>query len=139
FLPADTSLSQIRERGVLKLCVPESYPPLVTGNPEQPGYDVELAKGIAKHLGVRLAVNTLPTIGRDFNPRNWMVTRAQCDMLGGGVADTLQTRNFMQTLPTGIELSWMLIAPSGELPAPGNTIVIIPGSSGLDRLQLSSF
>ncbi|MGH6760958.1 MAG: substrate-binding periplasmic protein [Phyllobacterium sp.] len=139
FLPADTSLSHVRDSGVLKFCVPEHYPPFVTGNPDKPGYDIELADAIAKRIGVRLIVNTVPTIGRDFNPRNWMVTRGQCDMLGGGVADTARTRNFMQTVPTHIRVGWMLLSPDSQMPAAGSAIVVMPGSSGLDRLALSGW
>ncbi len=139
FLPADTSLSQIRERGVLKLCVPASYPPFVTGNPENPGFDIELVQAIADEIGVRLTVNTLQSIGRDFNPRNWMLTRGQCDMLAGGVADTVRTRNFMQTIPTDIKLGWMLLSPEGVVPSQGDQVIVIPGNTGLNRLELSAW
>lgn len=139
YLPADTSLSQIKERGVLKLCVPASYPPFVTGDPEQPGYDIELVQAIAQKIGVRVTVNVLPSIGRDFNPRNWMVTRGQCDILGGGIADTVRTRNFMQTIPTDIKLGWMLLSPEGARPEQGDKLIVIPGNSGLNRLELSGW
>lgn len=139
FLPADTSLSQIKERGVLKLCVPAAYPPFVTGNPEHPGYDIELVQAIADKIGVRLAVNTLQSIGRDFNPRNWMITRGQCDILAGGVADTVRTRNFMQTIPTDIQLGWMLLSLEGRIPTQGDQVIVIPGNTGLNRLELSAW
>lgn len=139
FLPADTSLSQIKERGVLKLCVPASYPPFVTGDPQHPGYDIELMQAVADDIGVRLLVNKMESIGRDFNPRNWMLTRGQCDMLAGGVADTVRTRNFMQTIPTNIQLGWMLLSPEGQRPKKGDQIFVIPGNTGLNRLELSGW
>ncbi|MFK4825943.1 substrate-binding periplasmic protein [Paenochrobactrum sp. BZR 588] len=139
FLPADTSLSQIKARGTLKLCVPASYPPFVTGNPEHPGYDIELVQAIADKLGVRLAINKMESIGRDFNPRNWMISRGQCDILAGGVADTLRTRNFMQTIPTDIQLGWMLLSLDGVIPQKGDQIFVIPGNTGLNRLELSGW
>jgi len=139
FLPPDTSLAERQKAGFIKLCVPVSYPPFVTGDAAQPGFDVELMTRIAEGLGLRLAVNTLPTIGQDFNPRNWLLTRAQCDLIAGGVADTLQTRGFLQTLPTGVETGWVAVSADGRLPEQGATIAVMPGSSGLDRLALSGW
>ena len=91
-LPPDTSLSEVRRIGTLKACVPASYPPLVTGDPDMPGFDIDLLGDIASRMGLRLQLNVNPQMGRDFNPRNWRVTRAQCEILAGGVAiATLRT------------------------------------------------
>lgn len=139
FLPPDTSLRERQKSGVLKLCVPDSYPPLVTGDPAMPGFDVALAQKIAEGLRLRLTVNVLSNIGRDFNPRNWQLTRSQCDIIGGGVADTPQTRGFLQTLPTGVETGWVVVSTNNALPARGEPIVVLPGTSGLDRLSLSTW
>src|SRR5258706_354664 len=38
-LPPDTSLSEVRKAGVLRACMPPSYPPLVTGDRDAPGLD----------------------------------------------------------------------------------------------------
>ena len=83
-LPPDTSLSEVRKTGILRACLPPSYPPLVTGNPAAPGIDVELATAIAAKLSLRLVTSLNQAMGQDFNPRNWRVTRAQCEMLAGG-------------------------------------------------------
>ncbi|MGU3576070.1 substrate-binding periplasmic protein [Brucellaceae bacterium C25G] len=139
FLPADTSLSQIKDRGALKLCVPALYPPFVTSDPQHPGYDIELMQAVADKIGVRLAINKMESIGRDFNPRNWMLSRGQCDVLAGGVADTVRTRNFMQTIPTDIKLGWMLLSPEGYFPQKEDQFFVIPGNTGLNRLELSSW
>lgn len=139
FLPPDTSLAERQKVGVLKLCVPTAYPPLVTGNPDQPGFDVELGQAIAERLGLRLSINVVPSIGQDFNPRNWFLTRAQCDMVGGGVADTGQTRSFLQTIPTGVQTGWVGISASGAMPAGGSVVAVLPGTSGLNRLALSGW
>lgn len=139
FLPQDNSLRDRRAAGVLKLCVPATFPPLVTGDAQMPGYDIDLAKAMAERMGLRLTVNTVPSIGRDFNPRNWNLTRAQCDVIGGGIADTIQSRGFLQLLPTGLEIGWLMIAPDGALPPSGATVAVLPGTSGLDRLALSAW
>ena len=139
FLPPDTSLADRQKAGVLKVCVPASYPPLITGDPARPGFDAELVDAVAKELGLRLTLNVLPSIGKDFNPRNWFLTRAQCDVVAGGVADTEQTRGFLQTLPTAAETGWVGISPSGSMPAAGSVVGVLPGTSGLDRLALSGW
>jgi len=139
FLPPDTSLVDRQRAGVLKLCVPTSYPPLVTGNPAEPGFDVDLVTSIAGELGLRATINILPSIGSDFNPRNWSLTRGQCDVVAGGVADTRQTRSFLETVATPAETGWVGISRSGSLPEAGGSVVVLPGTSGLDRLQLSSW
>jgi ABC-type amino acid transport substrate-binding protein len=139
FLPPDTSLAEREKVGVLKLCVPTSYPPLVTGNPDQPGFDVELGQAIADRLGLRLSINVVPSIGQDFNPRNWFLTRAQCDMVAGGVADTAQTRSFLQTIPTGVETGWIGISATGTMPPASNVVAVLPGTSGLNRVALSGW
>jgi len=139
FLPPDTSLRDRQRTGVLKVCVPPSYPPLVTGDPARPGFDIELLGAVADEIGLRLSVNTLVSIGSDFNPRNWMLTRAQCDVIAGGVADTVQTRGFLQTIPTPAETGWVAISGNGEMPAPGATIAVLPGTAGLDRVKLSGW
>ena len=35
-LPPDTALQQVHAAGTLRVCMPPSYPPLVTGDPSAP-------------------------------------------------------------------------------------------------------
>ncbi|MDZ4134691.1 MAG: ABC transporter substrate-binding protein, partial [Paracoccaceae bacterium] len=112
FLPPDTSLSEIRKNGVLKVCVPTTYPPLVTGNPDRPGIDIELLGAIADFIGVELLLSPNDAIGRDFNPRNWAITRGNCQVLAGGVVDSALTRSFLDTGPAYARTGWAIIAPA---------------------------
>lgn len=139
FLPSDTSLSELRKTGILKVCAPYDAPPLVTSNPNQPGYDIELLAEAASRLGLRLSINRNPVIGADFNARNWGITRSQCELVAGGVIDTPATRGFLHTVPTDIETGWVMIAIPGDMPAlaAGRRVGILPGASGLDRTALS--
>lgn len=139
FLPPDTSLADRQASGVLKLCVPSSFPPLVTNDPAAPGYDIELSQAVADALNLKLLINVLPSIGQDYNPRNWFLTRAQCDMVGGGVADTVQTRSFLQTIPTQARTGWIGISASGTMPPAGGAVAVLPGTSGLNRVALSTW
>src|SRR5262245_41399575 len=138
-LPADTSFSEMRKAGQLRVCMPPDYPPLVTGDHSAAGIDVELLQAVAKGLGVKLVVSSNPAMGQDFNPRNWHVTRAQCEVLAGGVIGSPVTRSFLETSPSYAETGWAFVSgkPLGDisgLRAGGFT-----GVSGLDRLALSRY
>jgi ABC-type amino acid transport substrate-binding protein len=139
FLPPDTSLGEVRAAGVLRACVPTAYPPLVTGDAAAPGIDIELLRAIAANMGVRLVISSAAAMGRDFNPRNWHITRAQCDVLAGGVVASLQTRSFLETSPAYAETGWALLAPQPVGAIAGRRAGVLVGISGLDRLALSRY
>jgi ABC-type amino acid transport substrate-binding protein len=137
-LPPDTSLAQVREAGLLRACVPTSYPPLVTGEANAPGIDVELLRELAKRMDVGLSLNSNSAMGRDFNPRNWGVTRAQCEIIAGGVVGSVGTRSFLEITPAYTETGWAMTAPTiGDLR--GKRVGVFTGISGLDRLALSRY
>jgi ABC-type amino acid transport substrate-binding protein len=138
-LPPDTSLAQIKQSGALRVCVPTLYPPLVTGKPDAPGFDVEFAQAVAKRLDVRIVVNANPAMGRDFNPRNWNVTRAQCQMLAGGVVVSDLTRSFLDTTPPHLQTGWALVAAQIPARLDGVKVGFYAGLAGLDRIALSRF
>ncbi len=90
-------LQQVRAAGALRVCLPSHYPPLVTGDPAAPGIDVDLLQAIARELDVSLVTVVNPTMGKDFNPRAWRITRAQCEVIAGGVVGSATTRSFLET------------------------------------------
>jgi ABC-type amino acid transport substrate-binding protein len=138
-LPPDTSLAEMQKSGRLRICLPTLYPPLVTGVQSEPGFDVELARAIAERLGVRLLVNSNAAMARDFNPRNWNVTRSQCQVLAGGVIASDLTRSFLDMTPPYLETGWALIAtwiPDGLR---DKKVGFYAGLAGLDRIALSRF
>src|SRR5262245_15098922 len=135
-LPPDTSLAEVRKAGVLRACMP-SYPPLVTGDRDAPGIDVELLQALAKTIGVRLVISPNPAIGQDFNPRNWHVTRAQCEVLGGGVVASPLTKSFLETSPPYAQTGWALVGRKPSADIQGKRVGVLAGISGLDRLALS--
>ncbi|NNU79924.1 transporter substrate-binding domain-containing protein [Halovulum dunhuangense] len=136
--PPDSSLSEIRREGVLRACVPSSYGVLVTPDPDAPGFETEILQAVADRLGVRLALNLNEAIGRDFNPRAWRLTRAQCQIIAGGVIASDTTRTFIDTTPPHLETGWVVLAP-GAVPASlrGQKVGVHVGVSGRDRLALS--
>ncbi len=137
-LQPDTSLQLVQEAGVLRVCVPQSFPPLVNDNRTNPGFDISILEEIAKRSGLRLSTNVSATMGRDFNPANWRITRAQCEVVAGGVVTSRMTRSFLETIDTGIENGWVMIS-KGAAPAKGARVGVYPGFAGLDRLKLSAW
>lgn len=138
-LPPDTSLAEVERTGALGVCMPELYAPLVTGKPQAPGFDVEFVQAIAGRLGVRMVVNANAAMGRDFNPRTWNVTRAQCQMLAGGVVASDATRSFLDTTPPHLETGWAIVAAAMPARLEGVSVGVYTGLAGLDRLGLSRF
>ena len=136
-LPPDASLSEARSAGLLRACMPPLYPPLVTGDRAAPGIDVELLTAVARDLGLELATTSNQAMGQDFNPRNWRVTRAQCQVLAGGVVSSQTTRSFLDVTPSHALTGWMLILPKPLANWNGKRIGVYTGVSGLDRLALS--
>jgi ABC-type amino acid transport substrate-binding protein len=138
-LPPDTSLGEVRKSGLLRVCMPPNYPPLVTGNPDAPGIDVDLVTAMAGKLGLRLAVSLNQAMGQDFNPRNWRVTRAQCEVLAGGVVASPVTKSFLETSPPYAQTGWALVVPKPPASIQGRRVGVLAGISGLDRLALSRY
>ncbi len=138
-LPPDTSLSEVRAGGTLKACVPTVYPPLVTGDPDRPGIDVELLREVAGRIGVSLLLSENRAMGRDFNPRNWGLNRAQCQVVAGGVVDSAQTRSFLETGPSYAETGWAVVLPAPLESLEGRTVGVLTLISGLDRIGLASY
>ncbi len=139
FLPPDNSLKEVRAGASLRACVPASYPPLVTGDADRPGLDVELLQAVAVRLHVGLALNSNDAIGRDFNPRNWGLNRAQCQVVAGGVVDSDQTRSFLETAPQYAKTGWAIISPKPLAGLKGLKVGVLTLVSGLDRIGLASF
>ncbi|WP_116598845.1 substrate-binding periplasmic protein [Primorskyibacter marinus] len=136
YVPADTSLSEIKRRGTLRVCIPPSRPPLVTGDPTYPGFDVGLMLELSESMGITLKTRVVSAMGADFNPRNWRLSRSQCDVIAGGIVDSEETRGFLQTLPTDVQMGWGVIRPNTLVPEPRESVAVLP-APGLDRLALS--
>jgi len=139
FLPPDTSLDEVRRAGALRACVPASAPPLVTGRPDRPGLDIELLREVASGLGVSLQVVTRPGLARDFNLRDSGITRAQCDVVAGGIVASPQTRAFIDVTAPYAETGWASVSTGAPTSAAleGRRVGVLAGTPGLDRLALS--
>ena len=140
FLPSDTALREVNAAGRVSVCMPPDYPPLVLATGERPGFDVELLQEVADRSGWRLAIVSNSAMGRDFNPRSWRVTRAQCRILAGGLALSPTTRSFLDTTSGHLRTGWVMVADEG-VPglAAGTRVGFYPGLTGLDRVGLGQY
>jgi hypothetical protein len=139
FLPPDTSLSEVQAAHAIRACVPTTYPPLVTGDPDRPGIDIEILRAVARYLGVELILNINDAIGRDFNPSHWDINRGKCEVLAGGVVDSTLTRSFLDTGPSYAKTGWAIMAPAPLKDIRGRTLGALTILSGLDRIGLASY
>jgi ABC-type amino acid transport substrate-binding protein len=139
FLPPDTSLGEVEANHAIRACVPTSYPPLVSGNPDRPGIDIEILGAVADRLGVELLLSPIDAMGRDFNPRHWTINRGKCQVIAGGVVDSTLTRSFLDTGPPYARTGWAIVAPTPLTDLHGQTIGALTLVSGLDRIGLSSY
>src|SRR6516165_4773094 len=139
-LPPDTALRNVRAAGVLRVCMPVYYPPLVTGDPAAPGIDVEMLQAIAQDIGVRLATVANPLMGRDFNPRAWRITRAQCEVFAGGVVGSTITRSYLDTTPAYATTGWAILAlRPGWSSLQDSRVGVLVALPGLDRIALATY
>jgi len=138
-LPPDTALQEVTRTGMIRVCVPSLYPPLVTGDAERPGIDIEILRAVAERMGVGLVLARNDAIGRDFNPRNWGVTRGHCQMLAGGVVATRLTRSFLDTGASHARTGWAIVAPTPTPSLAGAEVGTLVMLSGLDRIGLSAY
>lgn len=136
-LPSDSSLSEVKRTGRFTVCMPELYPPLITGDPQKPGFDVELLGLVAQRLGLNFAVVSNAAMSRDFNPRSWRVTRAQCAALAGGVALTRPVLSYLDATKPYLETGWAVVSTAPLTSLDGHRVAFYAGLNGLDRLALS--
>lgn len=137
-LPPDTSLAEVRKAGALRACVPERYAPLVTGDAAKPGIEIELLQALAGALDLRLETSVEPAMARDFNPRNWRLTRAQCQVIAGGIVGSDATRGFLDTTPSYVESGWAVIAREPGAKLDNRRIGVLTSLATLDRVALAS-
>jgi ABC-type amino acid transport substrate-binding protein len=138
-VPPDTSLVEMRKTGALKVCVPTNYPPLVTGDPNQPGIDIEILLAVSDYIGVELMLSHNDAMGRDFNLLNWGITRGNCQVLAGGFVDRGITRSFLDVGPSYAQTGWAIVGIDPLDNIEGLTVGVLTNISGLDRIGLSKY
>ena len=124
----------------IRACVPTTYPPLVTGDPDRPGIDVEILLAVADYIGVELLLSPSDAIGRDFNPLPLGHNPRQVPGARRGSRrfrhspgrSSIPVRSYAET-------GWAIVAPAPLEDIDGLTIGALTIISGLDRIGLASY
>jgi cyclohexadienyl dehydratase len=144
--PADASaLSEILERGVLRIGATGDYPPFAKRDPATGGYsgfDVDLAESLGKALGVRVEFEptSWPTLAADFRAGKF-------DVAMGGITVTLEraklgffTTPYLREGKTPIArcADKDKFATLAEIDKPGVAVLVNPGGGNekFDRAHL---
>ena len=138
-LPSDSALSELERSGRLSVCMPDLYPPLVTKDPARPGFDKELLAAVAQQMGVTLSIVPNSSMANDFNPRSWRVTRAQCQLLAGGIALTRPVLSYLDATEPYLSTGWAAVTPAPLESLKGKKVAFYAGLTGLDRVALSRY
>jgi len=89
---ADTSLQAVKQKGKLVLGLDDSFPPMGFRNDDNQivGYDIDLAKEVAKRLGVQLAPQPI-----DWNAKEQELNTSKIDCIWNGFTITPERQKAM--------------------------------------------
>jgi polar amino acid transport system substrate-binding protein len=73
------TLAQIKESGVLGVCVHPNSLPFASRTADPPGFQIELGRALARELGVSMTPDWILTAGQ--------ISRADCDIMLDAIAD----------------------------------------------------
>lgn len=137
-LPPDTALEEIETAGRLTVCAPPELGPLVAQDAERPGFEIALVEEAAKRSGWTVSITHNAAMAREFNPRNWRISRATCRLIVGGLRDNNWSRSLMEMSEPYLESAWVWVAPQGS-EWPPSQIRFHPGIFAMDRVTLGTF
>jgi polar amino acid transport system substrate-binding protein len=91
-LAADASLKTVKEKGKLVLGLDDSFPPMGFRNEDNQivGYDIDVAREVAKRLGVQLAPQAI-----DWNAKEQELNTGKVDCIWNGFTITDERRKAM--------------------------------------------
>lgn len=136
----DRSLEQIKDKGKLVLGLDDAFPPMGyrNENNEIVGYDIDLAKEVAKRLGVELVLQPI-----DWNAKEQELNTGKIDCIWNGFTITEErTKNIAFTRPYLKNAQVLVVkntAPYQTLAdLKGKTIGLQAGSSAAEALDAAA-
>lgn len=137
---ADNSLKNVMDKKVLVLGLDDSFPPMGfrNENNEIVGYDVDLAKEVAKRMGVELVLQPI-----DWNAKEQELNTGKIDCIWNGFTITPERAEAMAFTKPYLENAQVVVvrADSGYTALAdlkGKTVGLQAGSSAADALAAST-
>jgi polar amino acid transport system substrate-binding protein len=110
-LAADTSLQTVKQKGKLVLGLDDSFPPMGFRNDDNQivGYDIDLAKEVAKRLGVQLAPQPI-----DWNAKEQELNTGKIDCIWNGFTITEERQKAMSFTKPYLKNAQVVVVKKGS-------------------------
>jgi polar amino acid transport system substrate-binding protein len=139
-LAADASLKSVKEKGKLVLGLDDSFPPMGFRNEDNQivGYDIDLAREVAKRLGVQLVPQAI-----DWNAKEQELNTGKIDCIWNGFTITDERKKAMIFTKPYLKNAQVVVVKkdSGYLTLAnlkGKKVGLQAGSSAADALKAST-
>jgi polar amino acid transport system substrate-binding protein len=136
---ADPSLKAVRERGKLVLGLDDSFPPMGFRNEDNQivGYDIDLAKEVARRLGVQLLPQPI-----DWNAKEQELNTGKIDCIWNGFSITAERQKAMLFSKPYLRNAQVVVVKKGSgfttlASLKGKRVGLQAGSSAADALEAS--
>jgi len=136
-LAADASLDKVKEKGKLVLGLDDSFPPMGFRNEDNQivGYDIDLAKEVAKRLGVQLVPQPI-----DWNAKEQELNTGKIDCIWNGFTITDERKKAMSFTKPYLRNAQVVVVKKGSgystlASLKGKKVGLQAGSSAADALK----
>ncbi|HET9594056.1 MAG TPA: amino acid ABC transporter substrate-binding protein [Anaeromyxobacteraceae bacterium] len=120
-LAADTSLQAVKQKGKLVLGLDDSFPPMGFRNEDNQivGYDIDVAKDVARRLGVQLAPQPI-----DWNAKEQELNTGKIDCIWNGFTITDERKKVMAFTKPYLRNAQVVVVKKGS---PYTTLASLKG------------
>ncbi len=136
-LAADTSLQTVKTKGTLVLGLDDSFPPMGFRNDDNQivGYDIDLAKEVAKRLGVQLVPQSI-----DWNAKEQELNTRKIDCIWNGFTITDERKKAITFTKPYLRNAQVVVVKKGSgystlASLKGKKVGLQAGSSAADALE----
>lgn len=136
-LAADSSLQAVKEKGKLVLGLDDAFPPMGFRNDDNQivGYDIDLAREVAKRLGVQLVTQPI-----DWNAKEQELNTGKIDCIWNGFTITDERKKAMTFTKPYLRNAQVVVVKKGSsyttlASLKGKTVGLQAGSSAAGALE----
>jgi polar amino acid transport system substrate-binding protein len=136
-LAADTSLQAVKTKGTLVLGLDDSFPPMGFRNDDNQivGYDIDLAREVAKRLGVQLVPQSI-----DWNAKEQELNTRKIDCIWNGFTITDERKKAITFTKPYLRNAQVVVVKKGSgystlASLKGKKVGLQAGSSAADALE----